>query len=194
MREIKEVEALRQAAADLIRRRSEAGQLAAPGEILRELKEQNLLTFSADDQVEPPGALEAILKEAREENKDLKELPGEDGVPRYYSDQFMSETYARILSGKEGDPLQLIAEIVRENSALYPRPVPLHTFQDAPFGLTETELQACLEQMAGRDTYKDIGQTITSWGTAFLFSSLHLDPAHTSMLAEWYDVGRFHNT
>ncbi len=43
MREIQEVEAARQAAADLIRRRSEASQLAAPEEILQELKEQNIL-------------------------------------------------------------------------------------------------------------------------------------------------------
>ncbi len=87
----------------------------------------------------------------------------------------------------------LIAEIVRENSAIYPRPVPLDMFKHSPFDLTLEEIQASLAQMAGRDEYKDINQTTTSIGTVFLYSTSHLDPGYASMLAEWLDVEQANN-
>ena len=118
---------------------------------------------------------------------------GRDGVPRYFSVEFLSETYARILLHKEGDPFDLIAEIVRENSAKYPRPTSLETLQGPPFDLTVDQLQACLEQMKGRAGYEDIAQTRTSAGTVFLYSVTHLNPAYASMLAEWLDVGQFNS-
>jgi hypothetical protein len=47
--------------------------------------------------------------------------------------------------------------------------------------------------MAAGEEYKDIERLSTSAGTVFLYSTLHLDPAHASMLAEWIDVGQFEN-
>jgi hypothetical protein len=83
----------------------------------------------------------------------------------------------------------LMAEIVRENSAVYPRPVPVETFSDPPFDMTEEEIKTCLARMAGQEELKDICQTTTSAGTLFLFSRLHLEPGHAAMLADWQDVG-----
>jgi hypothetical protein len=87
----------------------------------------------------------------------------------------------------------LIAEIVRENSAIYPRPVPIDMFKHLPFDLRLEEIQAYLAQMAKRDDYRDIKQTTSSIGTVFLYSTLHLDPGYASMLAEWVDVGQANN-
>lgn len=185
-------EETRQVAASIIRKRSEAGHLTSRREILQELIEQNLLPPCPDEPV-ADADLQSLLKAATEENEDLKELLGRDGVPRYFSVEFLSETYARILLHKEGDPLDMIAEIVRENSAKYPRPTSLETLQGPPFDLTADQIQDCLEQMQGQAGYEDIAQIRISAGTVFLYSATHLDPAYASMLAEWLDVGQFNS-
>ena len=105
----------------------------------------------------------------------------------------MTETYAMILLQKLGDPLRLIAETVRENSAVYPRPVPLDIFTQPPFDLTRQEVLNDLERMAAEDEYRDIVPTTTSASRVFLYSTLHLEPEYASMLAEWLDVGQFNN-
>jgi hypothetical protein len=179
-----------QAAANLIRKKSGAGQLVLQKEIFQELMDQK---FLKSDHRGQKGKFEAILKKTMEENGDLKELPDKDGLPRYYSSQCMSETYVRILLRKEENPLMLIAEIVRENSALYPRPIPLDTFKNSPFELTQEEILFCLQTMSDQEEHQDIAQTTTSAGTVFLYSNIHLDPGYASMLAEWLDVGQFNN-
>lgn len=176
--------------ANSIREKSEKGQLLFQKDIFQDLMDKKVLK---SDPCEQLGPFEAILKKTMKMNEDLKELLDKDGVPRYYSAQFMSEAYARILLRKEGNPLLLIAEIVRENSALYPRPVPLAIFLDSPFELTQEEIPACLQKMSGQEEYQDIAQTTTSIGTVFLYSNRHLDPGYASMLAEWLDVGQSNN-
>ena len=185
-------EEARQAAAGIIRKQSQIGCLTSPPEILQGLIEQNLLP-SCFDKTPADTGLQSLLNETIEENEDLKELLGQDEAPRYFSVEYLSETYARILLHKESDPLDLIVETVRENSAKYPRPTPLTSFQTPPFDLTADQIQACLEQMKGRAGYGDISHTRTSAGTVFLYSATHLDPSYASMLAEWLDVGQFNS-
>ena len=98
-----------------------------------------------------------------------------------------------ILLQKQGDPLRLIAEIVRQSSEVYPRPVPLDIFTQPPFDLTHQEAQNRLERMAAEKEYRDIAVTTTSTSRVFLYSTLHLETEHASMLAEWLDVGQFNN-
>jgi hypothetical protein len=105
----------------------------------------------------------------------------------------MTGAYAGILLQKQGDPLRLIAEIVRQNSAAYPRPVPLDLFTQPPFGLALQDVLNDLERMSVRDEYRDIEPTTTSTSRVFLYSTLHLDSEHASMLAEWFDVGQSDN-
>jgi hypothetical protein len=83
--------------------------------------------------------------------------------------------------------------VVRKNSMLYPRPIPLESFQKMPFEMSGEEIEASLEQMAGREDFRDICRTTPSIGTVFLFSTLYLEPDYASMLAEWFDVGQFQN-
>jgi hypothetical protein len=88
---------------------------------------------------------------------------------------------------------QLIAEIVRQSSEAYPRPVPLDIFTQPPFDLTHQEALNRLERMAADEEYRDIAVTTTSTSRLFLYSTLHLEPTHASMLAEWLDVGQLNN-
>lgn len=177
-----EKETLYKRTADAVRRRSEEGKLALRAEIIQTLKGQEGEPLEAPE--------EEIISEAMKGNEDLSAIPGQDGFPRYYSKIYMSEAYARLLVRKEGDPLLMIAETVRENSKIYPRPIRRDTFKSPPFDLAEEEISACLDKMREGNEYKDIAQTTTSEGTLFLYSTLHLEPDHASMLAEWVDVGQ----
>lgn len=183
-------EAASHAAIQVIRNRSGQGQLAAEEEILDELLALGLLEGDTANLSAP---LAEILSTASHTHDDLRTIPNQEGNKRYYSVQFMTETYAQLLLRREGDPLQLIAEIVRENSALYPRPFPLGAFERSPFAMTREEIQQCLDQMSCLQAYQDIARTITSAGSVFLYSTRHLDPGYAATLAEWTDVGQHDN-
>lgn len=178
------------AIAKIVRERSKIGQLTLPEEIFTELTGQNLLKSENSDQ---KSQFWDALKQAIKKNEDLREISEREGTPRYYSAQSLSETYARILIQRQQNPLLLMAEIVRENSAIYPRPVPLDIFRESPFDLTEKEILDCLKEMAQQKEYQDIAQTITSIGTIFLYSTQHLEPDYASSLAEWLDIGQSNN-
>jgi hypothetical protein len=174
----------------IIHDRSESGQLVRAEEILAALREQGLLE---SEDVEQGTHWETMLTHVLQENPDLKAICGRNGIPCYYSDLRLSETYAGILVRKSDNPLWLIAEVVRENSQLYPRPVPVDSFREQPFGLTREEIGECLTTMGQQREYQDIAQTVTSVGTRFLYSTLHLEPDHAFTLAEWLDVGQVNN-
>ena len=171
-------------AANIIRKKSESEQLTLPEEILTELIGQGLPKSQEG---------EDILKRVVEKHEDIRKISGPSGILRYYSMESLSETYAKLLIQKEGDPLSLMAEIVRENSATYPRPVPIEMFRDSPFDLTQEEILECLKKMAEQKEYQDIARTTTSIGTIFLYSTRHLEPDYASSLAEWLDVGQANN-
>ncbi|AFM24644.1 hypothetical protein [Desulfomonile tiedjei] len=172
----------------IIRERSETGQLLKVDEILIELRRRDSETEDLDRK-----ALAPLLEQVLEENPDLKAIYDRNGIPYYHSIESLSETYGRILVWKSEDPLRMIAEVVRKNSQLYPRPVCLDSFQEPPFGLTEEEIVECLNTMAHHKDYQDIVRTVTSAGTQFLYSKDHLDSDHAIALAEWSDVGQVDN-
>ncbi len=178
------------AIAAFIRDRSEMRQLVQFGEIPEELDEQG---FPKPEMSDQRAHLEPIIKEVLQENEDLREISGTGGILYYYSTLSLSEAYAGLLVGKEEGPLQHIAQTVRENSVIYPRPIPLDLFEQPPFDLTEREILLALEEMGQQEQYHDIVRTTTSIGTIFLFSDRHLDPDHASTLAEWLDVGQANN-
>ncbi|MDH7501067.1 MAG: hypothetical protein QHH30_11875 [candidate division NC10 bacterium] len=124
------------------------------------------------------------------EREDLEEIPGPDGLPRYFCSTYLTPAYAAMLIERQRDPLSLLVQTVREHSLLYPRPVPLHLFQNPPFAMSEEEIQRCLQEMKDLDSCQDIAQIITSIGSVFLYSTRHLDPDHASLLAEWLEVGQ----
>ena len=190
-KEDQEKEAAYLLAAELIRKRSEAGKFAFPEEVFQALSGRNHTTSNNDPL--PEEAVNKVITETFMRNEDLKEVTGSDGLPRYYSAVFMSDAYVKLLLRKEGDPFLLIADTVRENSKVYPRPIPLDTFKHPPFELNEEEISTCLQKMEKEGEYKDIARTTTSAGTVFLYSTLHLDQDYASMLAEWVDVGQYKN-
>jgi hypothetical protein len=179
-----------QVAVQFIRAKSEAGDLVSREEIFQHLLDHHLLNGQSD---ELDRQCEAVLGESLQENEDLVKLQAGEREIHFFSDRSMTEAYAIILARKRSDPLELAAELVRRNSALYPRPTPVELFEQPPFDLTQKEIQDVLTQMAGQEEYRDIQRTNSSLGTGFLFSALHLEPAYAAMLAEWVDVGLANN-
>lgn len=177
-------------AANLIRNQSKAGRLTSSSDVLAELRQRGLLESTPE---EASAAWQEISRSALEQNGDLKEVPGPDGLPRYFSTTHLSESYARMLTQKDKDPLFSIAEMVRESSAIYPRPVSLDLFENPPFELTPDQIQDYVRQIQDQEAYQDIAQTKTSIGSVFLYSTKHLDADHASLLAEWLDVGQANN-
>ena len=68
--------------AQIIREKSETGQLIPFEEIWTELVEQGLVTSETTDD---RANFEAILGEVVQENADLKEISAENGIAYYYS-------------------------------------------------------------------------------------------------------------
>lgn len=179
-------EGVAQAIVSMIRQESEAGRLISGFEIFHRLA----------DQSRPPLQEEEFgghLKNALGAHEDLHEFAVGSGPPYFYSSLFMTGAYAMILLQKRGDPLRLIAQTVRHNSADYARPVPLDLFTQPPFDLTRQEVLNELERMEALEEFRDIALTMTSASGVFLYSTLYLEPGHASMLAEWIDVGQFEN-
>jgi hypothetical protein len=183
-------EARCEVAAGIIREKSRAGQLTSVEDILDDAVAPAEGKLSEGGQGD---ALKDLLEIIMEENKDLREIRSRDGARHCYSTIFMTGVYAGMLLKKEEDPLRLIADLVRENAAQYPRPTSIDFLRSSPFEMSQEEIFASLQNMAAEEEYKDIERLSTSAGTVFLYSTLHLDPAHASMLAEWIDVGQFEN-
>ncbi len=180
-------EAIRPEIVRFVRAKSEAGELVTGEEVLEDLVLKGVLKPEAE---EDHSGWEGLLKETVENDEELREITDKTQHPYYYSTRGMTDAYAGILILKDGDPLVLMAETVREDSRRYPRPVRLDIFEGPPFSLTPEEIGRCLKRMAEQEAYKDIEQTSTSIGTVFLYSRLHLEPDYASMLAEWFDVGQ----
>jgi hypothetical protein len=178
-----------EAAAEIIRAKSKSGELASREEVLKDLVERRFISGDGDQTGDPMSTME----EALQHNEDLVRVHTATGEEFFFSCHFMTDTYAKMLAQKEGDLLMAIAEIVRENSAIYPRPVPLGAFTGTPFELTEEQIMDYMGQMGESGGYQDIKQTKSSIGTVFLYSDLHLEGSYASMLAEWIDVGQANN-
>jgi hypothetical protein len=112
----------------------------------------------------------------------------------FYSDRFMSrsfaETAARVASG---DPVRIVVESVRFDSATYPRPTPADAFTGPPYCLAADQLLAALAVIAGDERYADVRTVRASDGSLFLFSADHIDPDRAAAMAERLAVGQFDN-
>lgn len=130
----------------------------------------------------------SLLGELLAEDDDVAVVTAWDGREYYHYKPQMSCLYARILSAGDNRMVQL-ANVVRESSRDYPRPVPLEIFEYPPFLFTADVLQQCLESLASDPEYADIKHTESSVGTVYLYSSRYLDEDYADFLAEREDVG-----
>lgn len=163
-----------------IRKKSSQGNIVE----ISELKEMDLeLTDEEiDNKVE-------ILKSDNQFN-DIRVLSGEEG--RYiFSDDSMTKKYATMMAKVEEDNIkELIAQTVREDSKIYPRPTDIKVFKKSPFYLEDDVLNEVIDQMIDEKSYKDIKKVVASNGALYLYSNAHVEEDHAIGLTEWVEVIR----
>lgn len=170
-----EQESPKMTAVDVIRENSRAARLTSLSELRAGQAEDPL------PEIESSGA------------EDIQSLEGASEV-YYFSKLHMTRSYAGYLCRvEEKDLVRLMAETVREDSRLYPRPTPLEFFQNPPFGLTPEIIDDILVKMREREDCEDIRENAASNGARYLYSTRHLSPPLADSLTEWTEVGQAEN-
>jgi hypothetical protein len=124
---------------------------------------------------------------------DLARIAGASTV-YYYSTASMTESYATGLARvEEKDPLNLVAQTVRDESRIYPRPTAIKVFYEAPWHLGHSEMASALLKLGREAGVEDIQSCAASNGAVYLYSTKYLTPAHASGLTEYYEVERWNN-
>ena len=132
---------------------------------------------------ELPGYFEAVMKAALEGDLGVMSIKKPDGTEFFYFKPLLSNSYARLLSVKDDDEA-LISDQIRENSRIYPRPVPAQMFLKTPFNFESQRLAEILDVMGNKEEYSDIKVTKTSSGVLLLYSDKYLEDDYADFLAE----------
>lgn len=123
----------------------------------------------------------------------IKQMQGRSCTYLYDGAQ-MKPAFARwAYLAAEDDPLFTFAYCVREDSRIYPRPMPETSLMNAPFSMTADEVQALWEEAHALPEYEDLERIQASNGDVYYFSTQHLSAEHAQSLAEWESVERLMN-
>jgi hypothetical protein len=174
---------------------ADPGPAVKPAEVVEAIRAE-----SAAIRITPLGSLQERFPEAdipalidESAAGDIESVVG-SGTRYYFSTISMTRAYATHLARiADRDPLRLVAETVREESRIYPRPTPIIAFCDPPFRITSGDLPSILEGLTATEEFSDIRSCRASNGAVYLYSTRHLTPDHAEGLTEWNEVGRRDN-
>ena len=117
------------------------------------------------------------------------ERTGEEFV---HSTAFLSVPYALLmLRRRHNDPLYLIAETVRDESRIYPRPTGLAVFECEPFSLSQEQALKAMIDMASDAQYADIKFFEVIPGAYYAFSDRHMTEVVARAAAQWVEVDQY---
>jgi len=123
---------------------------------------------------------------------DIKTVTAATGELFFYSGRHMSDYYALILARVAAhDPCATIAETVRDESRIYPRPTCILFFREKLFGMNEADLKAIVDKTLARPEFNDIRMLVHPLtGGVYLYSSQNLDREAAFSLMDWQEVGK----
>jgi hypothetical protein len=132
---------------------------------------------------------------ADQANADIRVIRDDKRGDLYlYASPHVCEAYAAsLLLAKISDPCDVIAETVREESRLYPRPTCSLLFHLPPYGLSPEAMPSYVREMGRREEMRDIKTFEASNGVSYFYSERHMSLAHARGLAEWIEVEQFEN-
>jgi len=145
-----------------------------------------------DQPLEAP-ATRGLLDEMKSlpEYADIDYLETTDGSVHAYSTQFINRQLASVCAvASVGDHAATLAQTIREESRLYPRPTAATRFRDPPWSMTSTEIEDGIRDLERSQEYVDIRRTSASNGDLYLFSERFLNPDVAAGMAEWDAVER----
>lgn len=135
-----------------------------------------------------------LLQEMRTDPRyaDVKPTNASTGEGFRYSVHHMSDYYAVLLTRAAGkDPCATIAETVRDESRIYPRPTCVQLFQEKLFEISACELESAVETMLRRPEFEDIRKMVhPDTGGIYLFSSKHMNDDLAYSMMDWQEVGK----
>lgn len=111
-----------------------------------------------------------------------------------YDSAAMTDSYARwAFLAAEDDPVATFVECVREESAVYPRPMARATLANDPFRLDAAAVEEAFATAVAQGRGEDIERLEASNGDVYFFSTRFLTPVRAQALAEWDAVERKRN-
>ena len=126
--------------------------------------------------------------------RDIQKIITSTGAVYLYSETFITKNYAAILArAAADDPAATIAETVREESKIYPRPTHVDSFKGQVFNISSGELEAFISKSLKHDDFHDIKVLRASTGARYLYSSKYLSADYAMALVEWQEVGEENN-
>lgn len=124
---------------------------------------------------------------------DIKALVGAHSY-YLYDAKAMTDTYANwAFLAAEDNPLVTFAFCVREDSRVYPRPMPAQSLKNAPFRMSDEEIERAWQLSREHADYDDIVRIEASNKDVYFYSTIYLSAARAQALAEWDAVERYRN-
>ncbi|MGB4437785.1 MAG: hypothetical protein WBJ13_00880 [Sedimentibacter sp.] len=169
-------------------------KVALMGVFIRDKSYEGCLT-NAEDFLDEPLSLEVdevlpMIDEltAREEFSDICVKKGKEKI-YLFSENHMTKNYAKMMiSVEEKDLFKIIAETVREESKIYPRPTDARLFNKTPFKLSKEEFNEVYDKLRKKEEYSDIQETRASNNALYLYSERFMKKVRAASLAEWIEV------
>lgn len=131
------------------------------------------------------------MSEKLQEDENYRDIQLINGAKTscFFSNKYMTKSYALLLARiNEKDLLTLVAETVREESRIYPRPTDIRIFSGEPFFLSKEELEEILNQINNRADFADIKEVKASNGAVYLYSEKYMNKNYARSLAEFVEV------
>lgn len=129
-----------------------------------------------------------------EDCSDIQPITGPTGIEYLYSDKFMTNSYAGLLARTAAkNPYVTIAETVREESRVYPRPTKVAMFYDPFFQIDGDQMQTVVENLLRQAEYQDIKEIVASTGTIYLYSDKYLNSGAAQYQVQWEEVEKNNN-
>lgn len=111
------------------------------------------------------------------------------GAEYLHSTTFLTVAYAKhLIRARANDPAYLIAQTVRENSEIYPKPTSLEFFEADPFGLELDDVLTYMKAILKDEACADIKPVTVSNGMVYLYSDKFLSEAQAQAMAQWVEV------
>ena len=121
--------------------------------------------------------------------RDLKTVSACSGELYLYCDIHITEKYAALLArAAVNDACTTIADTVREESRIYPRPTKVSLFNSQVFGIPSGSLQPCIVRVLNRPEFTDIRKLVhPSTEAVYLYSNLHMNEEHAFSVMNWLE-------
>lgn len=126
--------------------------------------------------------------------KDIHQVVGPAGAAYLYSETYLTDNYANLLARIESkDPCTAVAETVREESRIFPRPTKVELFYSPVFQIDPGQMETVVENTLRRPEFADIKKIVATTGAIYLFSDKYMAPGQAETLVRWEEVDKYRN-